>query len=132
MRRLLPIASVPLCALAISACATTTSTSNFKGEEHAIAQRVANLQSDETAGEEKKICADDLAASAVKRLGGQKGCEAAVKDQVVDNTEAVVESVQLSGATATAKVKSTFGGKKRIATVAFQKEGSQWKISALQ
>lgn len=132
MRRLLATASVPLCALAVSACATTTSTSSFKGEQHAIAQRVADLQSDETAGEEKKICANDLAGPVVKRLGGQKGCEAAVKDQVVDNTEAVVESVQVSGTSATAKVKSTFAGKKRIATVAFQKEGSQWKISALQ
>jgi hypothetical protein len=132
MRRLLSIACLPLSALAVSACATTTSTSNFKGEEHAIAQRVADLQSDETAGDEKKICANDLAAPVVKRLGDQKGCEAAVKDQVVDNTEAVVESVQVNGTNATAKVKSTFGGRKRIATVTFQKEGSLWKISALQ
>ncbi len=132
MRRLLSIASVPLCAVAVSACATTTSTSSFKGAQHAVAQRVADLQSDETAGEQKKICANDLAAPVVNRLGGQKGCEAAVEDQVVDNTEAVVESVQVNGTSATAKVKSTFGGKKRIATVAFQKEGSLWKISALQ
>ena len=132
MRRLLAIASVPVCALGVSACATTTSTSSFKGTDHAIAQRVADLQADETAGEEKKICANDLAAGVVKRLGGQKGCEAGVKDQVVDNTEAVVESVQVSGTSATAKVKGTVAGKKRITTVAFQKEGSQWKISSLQ
>jgi hypothetical protein len=132
MRRLLAMSCLPLSALALSACATTTSTAKFKGTEHNVAQRIADLQSDETAGEEKKICANDLAASVVKRLGGQKGCEAAIKNQVVDNTEAVVESVDVSGASATAKVKSTHGGRKRITTVAFVKEGSQWKISALQ
>jgi hypothetical protein len=124
---------VPLCALAISACATTASTSNFHGTEHSVAQTVANLQADVTSGEQKKICTNDLAAAVVSKLGGRKGCEAAVKTQLgeIDSTEVTVESVQVTGTTATAKVRSVERGKKREGKVELRKEGDKWKISAL-
>jgi Domain of unknown function (DUF4878) len=124
---------VPLCALAISACATTASTSKFHGSEHSAAQTIANLQADVTSGEQKKICANDLAAPVVAKLGGSKACEAAVKTQLaeIDSTEVTVESVQISGNTATAKVRSVERGKKHENTVALVKEGSKWKISSL-
>jgi copper chaperone CopZ len=134
MRRALALSCLPVCALVVSACTTKTSTANFKGAERSVAQTVANLQSDVTAGEQKKICTSDLAAKVVSGLGGAKGCETAVKDQLaeIDGTEAIVESVQVSGTTATAKVKSTYGGKKRLSTVTLVEEGAKWKISAVQ
>ena len=118
----------------ISVFKPSTNTAKFKGAAHEVAQRVADLQTDVTAGEQKKICANDLAADVVKRLGGSAGCEAALKTQVaeVDNAEAIVESVQVNGTNATAKVKSTYSGKKKLGTVALLKEGKQWKISSLQ
>jgi len=134
MRRALALSFLPLCALVVSACATATTTGNFKGAEHAVAQTVANLQSDVTAGEQKKVCTQDLAGTVVSSLGGTKGCEAAVKAQLaeIDGTEADVEAVQVNGTTATAKVKSTFSGKKTLRVLALVKEGGKWKISALQ
>ena len=134
MRRALALICTPLCALAVSACATTTATGNFKGTEHDVAQTVANLQSDVTAADEKKICSQDLAAKVVTSLGGTKACETAIKEQLaeIDGSEANVESIQVSGTTATAKVKSTFAGKKTLSTVALVEEGGKWKISALQ
>lgn len=134
MRRVLALSCMPLCALAVSACATTTSTGSFKGAEHAVAQTIANLQSAATGSEEKKICTQVLAAKVVASLGGTKGCEAAVKEQLseIDGTEANVESVLLSGKTATAKVKSVFAGKKTVTSVFLVEEGGKWKISSLQ
>ena len=134
MRRALALCCLVLCALAISACATGTTTASFKGTEHAVAQTVANLQSDATASEQKKICAQDLAAKVVAGLGGAKGCEAAIKEQLaeIDAPEATVESVQVSRTTAVAKVKSTFSGKKTLSSVALVEEGGKWKISALR
>lgn len=134
MRRALALSCLPLCALAISACATKTSTGNFKGTEKSVAQTVANLQSAAAAGEQKKICAEDLSASVVTSLGGTKGCEKAVKEQVaeIDGTEAEVESVQVSGTTATAKVKSTYSGKKKLSEVTLVEEGGKWKVSAVK
>ena len=51
------------------------------------------------------------------RLGGIKGCETAVKNRLseIDNTELTVESVKVVGDTATAEVKSVYGGKNRSA-----------------
>jgi hypothetical protein len=96
---------------------------------------VSNLQADATAGEQGKVCANDLAAALVTRLGGKKGCEAAIKSQLaqVDSLEAGVESVAVAagGKTATAQVKSIREGKSRPSTVALVAEGGKWKISGL-
>jgi hypothetical protein len=134
MRRPLVTMTVLACSLPLAACAGTTSTAGFKGTEHEVAQTVANLQSDVTASEQKKVCANDLAAAVVSRLGGSKGCEAAVKERLseIDNTELTVESVKVSGSSATASVKSTYSGRKKLTTVSLIKEGGKWKISTLQ
>jgi hypothetical protein len=129
------LACAPLCAVALSACASTVSTASFKGAQQQVAQTVANLQADATASEQKKICADDLAAAVVDRLGGVKGCEAAIKDQLaeVDSLEVSVQSVALAstGTTATARVKSVHQGKSQPSTISLVKEGGKWKISSL-
>jgi copper chaperone CopZ len=133
MRRALALCCLPICGLAVSACASTASTGNFKGAQHAVAQTLGNLQSDVTGGEEKKICTIDLAAAVVSSLGGTKGCEAAIKTQLseIDSTEVDVEAVQLSGRTATATVKDTVSGKKALTKVSLVEEGGKWKVSGL-
>jgi hypothetical protein len=133
MRRLLALLCLPLCAVTVAACGSTVSTAGFKGEQHEVAQTISNLQADATAGEEKKICADDLAAALVARLGGAKGCEQATKNQLaeVDSLEVTVQSVKVAGGgtTASAEVKSIYEGKSHPGTVSLVKEGGKWKIS---
>jgi hypothetical protein len=135
MRRPLALCCLPLSTLALAACGTSVSTAGFKGTQHEVAQTVSNLQADATAGEQGKVCANDLAAALVTRLGGKKGCEAAIKSQLaqVDSLEAGVESVAVAagGKTATAQVKSIREGKSRPSTVALVAEGGKWKISGL-
>ncbi len=137
MRRLLLLLGLPVCALALAACSTTssTSTSGFSGVKREVAERIADFQSDANSSEEKKICADDLAARIVGRLGGTKGCEAAVKRQLdqVDELEVSVESVEMGahGTSATATVKSIREGKSRASTLSLVKEGGKWKISGV-
>ena len=135
MRRPLALLCLPLSALALTACGNTVSTASFKGAEHEVAQTIANFQAAATAGEQKKICTEDLAAALVTRLGGTKRCEAAIKSQLneVDSLEASVESVTLGpgGKTATAQVKSVHEGKKTTSTVVLVEEGRKWKISGL-
>jgi Putative lumazine-binding len=133
VHRPLVLICAPLSALALAACGTTTSTASFKGAEHEVAQTIANLQSDVTGTEAKKVCANDLAAAVVSKLGGRGSCEKTVKDQLseIDNTEMTVEKVTVSGTTATASVKSNYGGKKRVVTVSLAKEGGKWKIASI-
>jgi hypothetical protein len=135
MRRSFTLLCAPLCAVALSACASTVSTTGFSGAKRDVAQTVANLQADATAGEQKKVCENDLAAATVTRLGGAKGCEKAVKEQLkeVDSLEVTVQSVVLAkGETAaTAQVKSIHQGKSRLSALALVKEGGKWKISGV-
>jgi|SRR5271166_7195339 len=133
MRRPLALLCLPVSTLALAACGTTVSTAGFKGAQHEVAQTISNLQADATAGEQAKICANDLAAALVQKLGGKKGCEAAIKSQLaqVDSLEASVESVTVAidGKTATAQVKSIREGKSRPSSVSLVAEGGKWKIS---
>jgi hypothetical protein len=133
MRRTLVLLGLPLSTLALAACGTTVSTAGFKGPAHEVAQTVSNLQADATAGEQGKVCADDLAAALVTKLGGTKGCEAAIKSQLaqVDSLETSVESVTVAtdGRSATATVKSIHEGKSRPSGVSLVREGGKWKIS---
>src|SRR5262249_11012068 len=119
-------APAPFClfllAVALAGCGGTVSTSAFHGEEHEVAPGIANFQSNVSAGEQQKICANDLSSALVARLGGPAACRKAIKNQLaeVDNLEMSVRAVQVSppgaGRTATARVKSVNGGKSRLAT----------------
>jgi len=126
----------PLLAAGLAACGNTVSTSGFKGEQHAVAETISNLQSDATASDEKKLCVDDLAEAVVKNLGGAKGCEKAIHDQIaeIDNLEVKVQSIQIApgATTATAQLKSVYAGKRRPVTVTLVKQGGKWKVSAVQ
>jgi hypothetical protein len=136
--RLVAFLCAPLLAVSLAACSKTLSISAFKGEEHAVAQTISNLQADVTAGDEQKICTNDLAAAVAARLNSAPGgCKQAIKNQLteLDNFEVAVQSVHLSTAgaqpTATAHVTSTFGGKTKASTLSLVKEGGKWKISSL-
>jgi hypothetical protein len=134
LKRALVLLCVPLLAAVVSACASTTSNS-FKGESHAVAQTIANLQTDATAGEEQKICSEELASTVTARLNSAPGgCKQALKSQLsqVDTQELTVEKVDLHGSTsASAEVKSTYAGKTKITTLTLVKENAVWKISSL-
>ena len=126
-----------LCAIAVAvglgACGETASTSGFKGESHNVAQTVSNFQSDATAGNQKKLCENDLAVTVTDRLRSAGGCQPVLKEQLheIDALSLTIESIAVNGATATAHVKSTYSGKSRITTLTLVKEGSRWKISGV-
>jgi hypothetical protein len=130
-RRPVALLCAPLLAFGVSACASTTASNSFKGEQHTVAQVISNLQSDVIASDGKKICANDLASTVVRRLGTVKGCEAAIKNQLteVDTPEVEIQSIQLNGTSASARVRSTYAGKKRIGTILLVKENGKWKVS---
>jgi uncharacterized lipoprotein YmbA len=122
-------------ALALAACGQSVSTSSFKGEQRDVAQAIANLQSNVTAGDERKVCHDDLAAALVARLNtAPGGCVQAVKGQLaeIDSYEVDVDSVTIGPAgRATARVRSIYSGKTVRSTVMLVKEGGRWKIAGV-
>jgi hypothetical protein len=135
MRRPLTVLCLPLAALGLSACGSSVSTSSFSGEQHEVAQAVANFQTASTTGEYKKICGEMLSATVVARLNGTKSCETAIKNQLaeIDNLQVTVQSVKLASgnASATANVGSVYEGKTRVGKLSLVKEGKHWKIAGL-
>lgn len=123
-----------LLAAGAAACGSTVSTSTFKGESHAVAQRISDYQSDIGAASEKKLCNEDLSSAVRRRLNtAPGGCEEALKRQLgsIDDYEATVEGVAVNGATATAVVKSTWSGKLRDTTLELVREGGSWRIAGV-
>jgi hypothetical protein len=135
MRRPLTLLCLPLTALGLSACGSAVSTTSFKGEQHEVAQAIANFQSAATTGEYKKLCGEMLSATIVGGLGGAKGCEKAIKEQLneIDNLQVSVQSVKVAAgnAGATADVGSIYEGKTRVGKLSLVKEGKHWKIAGL-
>ncbi len=134
IRKVAILLCAPLLATGVTACASTTSTSAFKGEAQKVAQTVANLQSDASALEAKKICGEDLAGARVAQLDkATGGCKKAIEGQLkeIDTFETTVEGVKVAGDRASARVKSVYAGKKAIATLTLVKEAGKWKISGI-
>jgi hypothetical protein len=129
------LALVSLLAVGLSACGTSISTGNYKGESKAVVQRISDFQTDVTASEEKKLCANDLARAVQTRLqAAGSDCVQALKKQLgaIQNFELTVKSIAVHGANATARVSSTWSGKQRTSTMRLVREGGAWKIAALQ
>ncbi len=135
MRRVcLPLLAAALLALGLAACGGAVSTSGFKGEAHAVAQRISDLQSDVTAANEQKVCEEDFSSAVRARLSTAGGtCKQALKRQIgsIDSYELTVKQIAVKGATATATVQSTWSGKLRLATFELVREGRSWRISGL-
>ncbi len=124
--------------LGLTACGTTTTSNNFKGDSHGVAQTINDLQNDASSRNNSKICSNDLATTVVTRLSAASGgCAAVIKNQLneVDTFTLSVKSVNVNSTasppTATAVVKSTSAGKDRLDTLTLVKEGSRWKVSGL-
>ena len=99
-------------------------------------RRSRHLQSDVTAGEEKKVCQNDLAASVVKAISSAAGgCEQVISDQLkeIASFEVTIRSIQITspGRAARAMVKSKYSGKDKVTTISLAKEGAKWKIAKL-
>jgi hypothetical protein len=125
-----------LSAAGVTACGATVSTSGFTGPAHAVAQRVSDYQADVAASNAQKVCRDDLATAVRARLTAAGGCVRALKHQLqsVDDYEATVvkNGIAVTGATATARVQSTWSGKRRVTTLRLVRQGGSWRIAGLQ
>jgi hypothetical protein len=134
MRR--SLAAVPLVIAAIaSGCAgASSSSSSFEGEQKRVADVVEKLQSAGETGDAKVICDEVLAKSLsdqIKAAGStcEQEMDKAIKD--ADDFALDVESVQVTGNTATAKVKGRDRGAERVLTFEFEKEGDNWRATNL-
>ena len=136
-RRALP-AAILAAALLAGGCGATTPTeedaAEFGGEQRLVAQAIEDLQDAAIDGDEDRICRELLAEGLAERMGGTgQDCERTVRDALedTDTSDLTVRSVEISGTTATARVKAERGDADRETTVGLAKEGARWRISRL-
>jgi hypothetical protein len=127
-------------AVATMAAGCTTSRSNsdsagdFQGAQAQVANTVEDLQSSAAKGDEGELCGRLLAASLVDRLSSRgPDCSTTVHDALenTDSADLTVESVRITGTTATARVKADTGDRDRVVTIGLVRERGRWKIARL-
>jgi hypothetical protein len=130
-----------IAALALAGCAGQSSnddsSSDFSGEEKAVAKVVEDLQSAAEDSDERKICGDLIVAElrdAIAKSGNAATCVAAMEGALKDTDESdlTVRRVAIDGDEATAVVRAKLSDDAdRDETVGLRKVAGAWKISKL-
>jgi hypothetical protein len=112
--------------------AQTSSVDKFKGANREVAQQVEDLESDGKRGKAEDICSDILAKSLVDELNtAGTDCTTEMKKAIedADDFDLEVLDVKVTGDQATATVRRGDDGPTE--TMAFTREGSSWRATAL-
>jgi hypothetical protein len=134
LRFALPLAAIAV--LAVTGCASSTtsddSSGKFTGEQRLVANTVEDFESAASKGDQGQICrellAKPLVATYAKRAGTcDKAVDGALKD--TDSFGLTVESVRITAAQATTRVKADRGKHDVLRTINLVKEGTGWRIS---
>ena len=129
--------TAPLVAALLAGCggaSASKSAGDFKGDQRAVAQVVDDLSSAASKRDAKKICNDVFTTDLAKRLvRGSDQCKDLVADQLKDADvyKMTIESVQITGARATASVKSQVNGDDKLTTLSFARQGREWRLAGL-
>ena len=134
LRTLLPLGAIA--AVAVAGCASQTtsddSSGKFTGEQRLVANTIEDFESAASKGDQDQICRDLLAKPLVATYAKRGGtCESAV-DGALKDTDSfglTVESVRITAAEATARVKADRGKNDVLRTINLVKEGPGWRIS---
>jgi hypothetical protein len=124
-----------LAALTLASCTTSSdSSSDFEGDQREVAAAVEDLQTAAGDDDASEICRTLLAKSLLDEIQGRGlECTTVVKQALdaADTTDLDVQSVQVNGTTATARVESGSGDNATTRTVRLAREGRNWKIASL-
>jgi len=129
------LAAALLAVFALAGCtqSTTSSDTNFAGEEQRVADAVGDLQD---AGQNSKpadIC-DNLLAPVLKArmAAGTSSCADELKKAIedTDGFDLEVTDVSVDGATATARVRSQNPGKDVVRTFELARRSGGWRFTS--
>jgi dihydroxyacetone kinase len=132
-RRLLPLPLL-VAALVAGCGASTSSSTDFEGEEKAVADQVEKIQSAGEARDARQLCDEVLAKDlrdAIAAAGSS--CEVeldkAIRD--ADDFALEVEDVTITGTTATATVRTGSGSDEQTRDFEFERDGTSWRATSL-
>jgi hypothetical protein len=128
-------AALCLLALAVAGCGTAPrdSAQDFKGAKRSVAAVAERLESAGRDDKPEVVCTQLLSAKLLDTLRKQgTNCKTGVEESFQDaqSFDITVDDVVIRGTHATVKVSYRRGSEDRSATLALDREGSAWKISA--
>jgi hypothetical protein len=137
MRRSLPLLLLAaVLALALAACGTESGSSgaSFSGDAKDVADTVDDLSKAGKGNDAKKICDEILAGALQKKVAqGGASCDDEVDKAIgdADDFDLDVQTVKVTGATATAQVRGRIGQDEKVRTMALEKINGAWRITSL-
>jgi len=129
--------AVCVLALVLSACGATPrdSARDFSGPKRSVAAAVEDVEDAARKDDPGRLCKALLSPRLLATLVKQgTNCTTAVKEAFkdADSLDLTVDEVAISGNTATAKVTSGTGSKKKTDTLELERDGTTWKVSSLR
>lgn len=144
MRSRLVIVAGACVAVALGGCSLTPSASSnsggFTGTSADVATTLNLLASDGNSANGADICAKVLSTALVKSLNrvaaaANKGdtCATVIDNQLktVDDFSLTIKTIVIKGSTATARVQTTYLGKKVVSGVGLIDESAGWRIASI-
>jgi hypothetical protein len=135
MRRLVALL---LPVLALAGCAPAgggVDTGKFKGDAKKVAKTLDDLADAGRRGDAQRICSQLLSRRRVDALDrGGRTCSDVVDDQVDDADVFTldVDSISVTGNTATARVRSQYDGDKVPRTALLVRESGRWRLDGIR
>jgi hypothetical protein len=122
-------------AVALAGCGgSTSSATNFSGDEQGVAEQVEALQSAAESRDGAAVCGDVLTADLRESMRSDGASCADQVDEAIgdaDDFELEVQDVSVQGEQATARVLARYDGADRVRTVELVRERGSWRISSL-
>jgi copper chaperone CopZ len=124
-------------AAALSGCSlsptSSTNSSGFTGQKALIASTLNLLASDASSGNGADICQHVFASALEGALNRSGSCATKVNNQLktIDDFTLTVESINVSGSSATARVQTVNDRTKVIQTVTLARQKSSWRIESV-
>jgi hypothetical protein len=126
---------VAAAALGLAGCGASTSSSNFEGEEKAVANVVDDLSTAAQRKDAERICDEILAPALAKQVSATGSTCVAEIDRTIDDADDFdleVTDVTVAGNTAKATVKGRGrGDADQTAVMELAKQGEDWRITSL-
>jgi hypothetical protein len=122
-----------LAALAAAGCGGGgASAGDFEGDERQVVETIDRLAAAGRERDAARVCSEVLAATVVRELGGEGGCNRAVDEAFdrADTFQLAVRSVRVDGDAARARVDAG-RDEDRQELVELVREGDGWRVSRL-
>jgi hypothetical protein len=123
--------------VALGGCSLTptnsSSSTGFTGTKALVATALNLLASDASSTDGADICKNVVASAVRNELNKVGSCATIIDDQLktTDDSTLTIESIKVTGASASAQVQTVHDDKKVISTVTLVRQSGSWRVATI-